>query len=90
MLESEWVLRSVYGFDVQQVIGALKAFAGLPRVMVESPERLMIALDRAERGMDFADALHLGAADRCEATLTFDRDFIKAARAIGVAAVRLP
>lgn len=32
------------------------------------------------RGMDFADALHLGAVADCEAMLTFDRMFIKAAR----------
>ena len=29
--------------------------------------------------MDFADALHLGAAAGCEAMLTFDRRFIEAA-----------
>ena len=33
-----------------------------------------------EAGMDFADALHLGAAAQCEAMLTFDRHFIEAAR----------
>ncbi len=37
---------------------------------------LMEALDRAEKGMDFADALHLGAAAVCDAMLTFDRHFI--------------
>ncbi len=40
---------------------------------------LMEALDRAEKGMDFADALHLGAAAGCDAMLTFDRRFIVAA-----------
>ena len=30
--------------------------------------------------MDFADALHLGAAAGCEAMLSFDRDFIETAR----------
>ena len=31
--------------------------------------------------MDFADALHPGAAARCEAVLTFDRGFIEKAKA---------
>ncbi len=79
-LESEWVLRSVYGFSGNDVASALRAFAGLPAIEVESPALLAEALDRMERGMDFADALHLGAAAGCEAMLSFDRDFIETAR----------
>ena len=79
-LESEWVLRSVYGFSGNDVASALRAFAGLPAMEVESPELLAEALDRMEKGMDFADALHLGAAAGCEAMLSFDRDFIETAR----------
>ena len=80
LLESEWVLRSVYGFSASEVARALRDFAGLPEVSVENPILLAEALDHAEQGMDFADALHLGAATQCEAMLTFDRGFIKAAK----------
>ena len=76
-LESEWVLRGVYGFSPKEVCRALRAFAGLPGVSVENPPLLAEAIDRSEAGMDFADALHLGAAAQCEAMLTFDRKFIK-------------
>ena len=79
-LESEWVLRSVYGFSGNDVASALRAFAGLPSIEVESQELLAEALDRMEKGMDFADALHLGAAAGCEAMLSFDREFIETAR----------
>ena len=78
-LESEWVLRSVYGFSGNDVALALRAFAGLPAIEVESPALLAEVLDRMEKGMDFADALHLGAAAGCEAMLSFDRDFIETA-----------
>ena len=85
LLESEWVLRSVYGFAGKDVAAALRAFAGLlPHLSVERPVLLAEALDRAEKGMDFADALHLGASARCEAMLTFDRGFIEAARGMPV------
>ncbi len=77
LLESEWVLRSVYGFFADEVAAALRAFSGLPGVSVENPALLLEALDLTERGMDFADALHLGAAASCEAMLTFDRRFIE-------------
>lgn len=79
LLETDWVLRSTYGFPNAEVAAALRAFAGLPEVAVENPVLLAEALDRAEQGMDFADALHLGAAAGCEAMVTFDRRFIQAA-----------
>ena len=80
LLESEWVLRSVYGFAAGEVAAALRAFSGLPGVSVENSILLTEALDLAEKGMDFADALHLGAAALCDTMLTFDRRFIEAAR----------
>ena len=80
LLESEWVLRSVYGFAGGEIAAALRAFSGLPGVSVENPALLSKALNRAEKGMDFADALHLGAAAGCETMLTFDRQFIESAR----------
>lgn len=90
MLESEWVLRSVYGYPGVETCRALRAFAGLPRVAVETPALLASALDWAEAGMDFADALHLATAGDCEAMVTFDQKFIKAARAAGSHKVKLP
>ena len=80
LLESEWVLRSVYGFASEEAAAALHAFAGLPGVTVEDPSLVAEAFDDAEAGMGLADALHLGAAARCDAMLTFDRRFIEQAR----------
>lgn len=88
MLEAEWVLRGVYEYQPGDVCRALRAFAGLPGIAIEDDSLVATALDRVERGMDFADALHVGKADHCEAMLTFDRKFIKAAKAFGVETVR--
>jgi predicted nucleic-acid-binding protein len=88
MLETEWVLRSVYEFQPGDVCRALRAFAGLPGTTIEDEGLVATALDRVERGMDFADALHVGKAGHCEAMVTFDRKFIKAAKAVGVETVR--
>ena len=79
LLESDWVLRSAYGFTRAEVAAALRALAGVPGVTVENLVVPGEALDRTARGMDFADALHLGAAARCESMLTFDERFIRAA-----------
>jgi len=46
------------------------------------------ALDLAEKGLDFADALHLGKSAHCEGLVTFDRKLVKAAKAAGYEGVR--
>jgi predicted nucleic-acid-binding protein len=88
VLETEWVLRSAYGYKPGDVARALRAFGGLPQVTIEDAATVAAAFDLAERGMDFADALHLGRAAGQEAFLTFDRRFVKAAQAAGSDLVR--
>src|SRR3954447_2487150 len=90
LLETEWVLRSVYGFDSAQVCAALRTFAGLPRVSLEDPALVATALDRTAHGLDFADALHIGRAEGRGDFVTFDRRLIKAAGAVGLGHVRAP
>lgn len=79
LLESEWVLRSAYGFAPAQIATGLRGLAGLPGVTVEEPLLLAQALDWMEAGMDFADALHLAKSGGCESFLTFDRKLAQAA-----------
>ncbi len=69
LLETEWVLRSGYGFVPPQVVIALRALAGLPGVTVEEPPVLALALQGLSEGMEFADALHLAKAKDCTAFL---------------------
>lgn len=88
MLEVEWVLRSAYGYRPADVARALRAFAGLPTVTVEDETVVAAAIDLAENGMDFADALHLSKSAHCEGLVTFDRKFVKAAKVAGYSAVR--
>ncbi|TVQ32818.1 MAG: type II toxin-antitoxin system VapC family toxin [Geminicoccaceae bacterium] len=88
VLEVEWVLRSAYDYQPREVARALRAFAGLPTVTVENAAVVAAALDLAEAGMDFADALHLGKSDHCDGLATFDRKFARAARAAGHDRVR--
>lgn len=84
VLECEWVLRSVYGYSLLEVCEALRAFAGLPRVSVEDLGMVVRALDLAENGVGFADALHLAAAGGCDTFVTFDQDFITRAKRAGI------
>ena len=80
MLEVEWVLRAVYEMAPARIVPALRAFAGLPGVVVEDAPTVARAMGWAEAGMDFADALHLAAASGCESLLTFDSRFVRLGR----------
>jgi predicted nucleic acid-binding protein len=88
LLETEWVLRSVYGLTPVQVARALAAFAGLGHVTLEDAALTARALDWTVGGMEFADALHLAKAEGCDAMVTFDRRFARAAKKLGDIDVR--
>jgi predicted nucleic acid-binding protein len=90
LLEAEWVLRSVYGLPAAAVFRALRGFAGLPHVMVESADTAAAALDWAEQGLDLADALHLAAARGYEGMASFDKALARTARRVGAPPVREP
>ena len=90
ILESEWVLRSAYGFEPPQIAKGLRGLAGLPGITVEEPLALAQALDWVEAGMDFADALHLAKAGECDAFLSFDRKLAKAAKGCATIPVLIP
>ncbi|MCK6453917.1 MAG: type II toxin-antitoxin system VapC family toxin [Alphaproteobacteria bacterium] len=89
ILETEWVLRSIYGFSASDCARALTKFAGLPHVAIDDPATVAKALDMAKGGLDFADALHLAKSRDCETFVTFDQDLVKTAKRIGVK-VRTP
>jgi predicted nucleic-acid-binding protein len=90
ILECEWVLRGVYRYSQGDICRVLRKFTGLATVLTEDHPVVAQALDFAENGMDFADALHLCGAPNCEIFATFDRDFVKRAEQGGVDKVSLP
>lgn len=90
LLECEWVLRSAYGLEPSDFVEAVRDFAGLANVTLEDPKLAATALDWHEKGMDFADAMHLGRAEGLEAFVSFDKGLAKAAARLGAMDVRTP
>jgi len=90
VLDTAWVLRSVYGYSDDQLGAALAAFCGLPRVTLEEPAIVAQALDWMRGGLDFTDALHLAKARGCQGFVSFDRKFAKAANRVSEIKVRAP
>ncbi len=82
LLELEWVLRAAYELSAAAIIRALRQILGLPNVQVEMPDQLEKAIDYYEKGLDFADALHLASSPKGVSFFTFDTAFIKRARSL--------
>ena len=82
MLESEWVLRSGYGFGDGVIAAAFRGLLGLPNVVVEDSYAMAQALDWHEQGLDFADALHLASSGPAESFASFDRTFARRAKGL--------
>ena len=79
LLELEWVLRSVYDLKPSEIHQAMLQILGLPNVMPEDAEQVAVALSYYQRGMDFADALHLAINSSVQQFYTFDKAFVKRA-----------
>jgi predicted nucleic-acid-binding protein len=90
LLETEWVLRSTYRYQSTQVVQALQSLAGIAGITIEEPDVARTALGWVERGMDFADALHLAKAQACDAFITFDQDLAASAVGLSTVPVQLP
>ena len=87
LLELNWVLRfnPVNPQTEAATRAVLDHLVSLPNVTVEDVDVVRTALQLNARGIEFADALHLAAAHRCTAMLTFDdRRFARRARELGV------
>jgi predicted nucleic-acid-binding protein len=80
LLETEWVLRSLYSFSPESLAGALRALAGLRTVFLEDELAAAKALDWLYEGIDFADALHLASVGNARQFTTFDRKLARQAR----------
>jgi len=87
ILETEWVLRSSYGFSPAEITAAFRTLAGQPTVSIDNPATLADALLLFEAGLDFADALHFCATPDGMDFATFDRALLKQAAKLALAQV---
>jgi predicted nucleic acid-binding protein len=83
MLETEWVLRSVYQFSPAQFADFVEWMDSCGRIALSQPDAVRAAVIHHRTGMDFADALHLAQADG-EPFLTFDKTLRKKAEKLGL------
>ncbi|MBK8453013.1 MAG: type II toxin-antitoxin system VapC family toxin [Thiofilum sp.] len=83
LLETEWVLRSVYKVSRSNIAAFFERTLITENIFIESSTEVGQAIEWFKLGADFADALHLCI---CGESLlhTFDGEFCKAASKAGI------
>jgi predicted nucleic-acid-binding protein len=87
-METEWVLRAVYGFRRDQIASAFARLLQVKSVRVADRPLLETVIAHFAQGLDFADALHyaLGGAQPMK---TFDKAFIRRGKSLGLDVTRV-
>jgi predicted nucleic-acid-binding protein len=88
LLETAWVLRSLYGFEERAIRDAFTGLLGLKNVHIEDEPGIAAALALTAHGIEFADAIHLASRPPGVAFVSFDRAFVRHATRAGATGVR--
>ncbi|MBI4877175.1 MAG: type II toxin-antitoxin system VapC family toxin [Acidobacteria bacterium] len=87
LLETNWVLSSLYGFDEDAIREAFTRLLGLNSVHIEDEPAVSAALALAAHGIEFAGALHLSSRPPGAAFVSFDRSFVRRAKRAGASGI---
>ena len=87
LLETGWVLRSLYGFKESAVCDAFTRLLGLRNVHTEDKPSVAAALALTVQGIELADAMHLSSRPPGAVFVSFDQSFVRRARRVGAAGV---
>jgi predicted nucleic-acid-binding protein len=82
LLELEWVMRGFYELPPRDLSRVLRAPASIEHITLEDRDAVLSAVDAFDKGVDFADALHLARSSRASGFATFDRQLAKRARGL--------
>lgn len=86
LLELVWVLSSSGGYALPRniVCERVKHILGLPNVVMDDENNVVLAVDWYESGMDFADALHLSLSLGLKGFATFEKKIAKKSEKLNV------
>jgi len=85
LLELEWVLRGFYELPPRDVSRVFRALVSIEHVTLEDRDAVLVALDAFDKGLDFADGLHLARSSRASGFATFDQRLAKRAKGLALA-----
>ncbi|MDE1962046.1 MAG: PIN domain-containing protein, partial [Xanthomonadaceae bacterium] len=85
ILETEWVLRSIYAYSPAQFADFVEWMDASGRIAFSDGDAIRAAVAHHRAGLDIADALHLAQADG-EPFLTLDKALLRKAAKLGLRA----
>ena len=85
LLELEWILRGFYQLSTRDISRVLRALASIEHITLEDRDAVLMAVDAFDKGLDFADALHLARSSRASGFATFDQRLAKRAKGLALA-----
>jgi predicted nucleic-acid-binding protein len=84
LLELEWVMRGFYGLPTRDVLRVLRALASIEHLTLEDRDAVLAAIDAFDKGVDFADALHMARSSRASGFATFDQRLARRAKGLAL------
>jgi predicted nucleic-acid-binding protein len=87
LLETGWVLRSLYGFEESAIHDAFTKLLGLKNVHAEDESSVAAALALTAQGIELADALHLTSRPPEARFVSFNKSFVQRARRVKVSGI---
>lgn len=87
LLETNWVLRRLYGFEESAIRDAFTKLLGLTNVHTDDKPAVAVALAMTVHGVEFADAMHLASRPTGARFVSFDRSFVRRAKRAGASEV---
>src|SRR3984893_9761141 len=87
LLETGWVLRSLYGFEERSIRDAFIKLLGLKNVHAEDEASVAAALALTTHGIELADAMHLSSRPPEAVFVSFDTSFVQRARRARVSGI---
>jgi predicted nucleic-acid-binding protein len=84
LLELEWVMRGFYELSTKDISRVLRALASIEHITLEDRDAVLVALDGFDKGLDFADSLHLACSSRASGFATFDQRLAKRTKTLAL------
>jgi predicted nucleic-acid-binding protein len=89
LLETGWVLRSLYGFEESAIRTAFTKLLGLKNVQVEDEPAMAAAMELTASGIELADAIHLSGRPPGARFVSFDKGFVQRAKCASVSDIAI-
>lgn len=84
LLELEWVMRGFYELPQKEIARVIRALASIEHITLEDRDAVLMATEAFEKGVDFADALHIACSSRASGFATFDQRLARRAKGLAL------